>query len=102
MNHFVTMKNFAKNGDVFDLWTVKYHSATLLQTPVRGAAIDAYLLWRSDADSLNHAVAEVIEKNTDEAARALRRGKLDDARTMTALNLALVTWLEEDSDESDV
>ena len=102
MNHFVTMRNAAKDGDVFDLWTVKYHSATLLQTPVRGAAIDCFLVWRSSPDSLRHAVAEAIEKNTDEAARALRRGKLDDARTMTALNLALITWLEEDSDESDV
>ena len=98
MNEFVVMKNMALPGDPFDTWVVKYHSATLLRTPIRGAAIDCTLLWRSSMDALRHAVAAAVEKNTDDAARALRHGNLDDARTLTALNLALVTWLEEDSE----
>lgn len=94
---FVTMKNIASPGATWDCWVVKYHSAPLLQTMVHGEAIDAYILWRQSPHSLVCRVSNEIEENAKAARLLMRQDDFEGARQLTALNLALATWLVEDS-----
>lgn len=97
MNPFVTMLNTTTPGAVFDQYTVKFHSATLLQTPVRNVAIDLAVKLRNNPEALADRISHEVESNALEAAILMRRGEMEKASALLALNMALITWMIEDS-----